>query len=176
MPAGNYTLIVSPETNTATTNVIVDYTYQGNQVVSGGSTEYFFEGFEQNTLATAGSAHTGNMYYNGSYYVSFNPPNSRQYVVQWWTLSGSQWVFNQMAYTAGMTLPGPVDDVRVFPIDALITTYTYSPMLGKTSETDPSGRTKTYVYDGLGRLQRIIDQDGNILKQFDYEYQVGLQQ
>lgn len=176
MPAGNYTLSVAAQTNTATSQVPVDYSYQGNQVVPSGSTEFFFEGFEQNTLATSGSAHSGNMYFNGPYTVQFTPPNSRQYMIQWWNLSGSIWVFNQMPYTANMTLAGPVDDVRVFPVDALMTTYTYSPMVGKTSETDPSGKTKTFEYDGLGRLLRIRDQDGNILKQYDYEYQVGLSQ
>lgn len=180
IPAGTYTLIVTPgNPSSAPTNgnsVYVTYSVQGYSITPSGSTEYFFEGFEQNTAATAGSAHTGNMYYNASYSVPFTPPNSRQYVVQWWNLSGGQWVFNQMPYTTNMTLAGPLDDVRVFPIDALMTTYTYSPMLGKTSETDPSGRTTKYVYDGLGRLQQIIDQDGNILKQFDYEYQVGTQQ
>lgn len=175
MPAGNYTLSVSAQTNTATSTVPVDYTYQGNQVVPSGSAEFFFEGFEQNTLATAGNAHTGSMYYNGSYYVPYSPPNSRKYIIQWWNLSGSgQWVFNQQPYTTNMTLTGPVDDVRVFPSDALMTTYTYSPLLGTTSETDPSGKSKIYDFDGLGRLLDIRDQYGNLVKQYSYQYQGGL--
>jgi YD repeat-containing protein len=176
MAPGAYTLIVSPLSTSTPGLVYITYAFNGFQVTPSGSTEYFFEGFEQNTSATAGSSHTGNMYYNGSYTVPYTPPNSRQYLIQWWKLSGSQWVFNQATYTANMTLTGPVDDVRVFPADALMTTYTYSPLVGKTSETDPSGRTKTYEYDGLERLLRIRDQDGNILRQFDYEYQAGLTQ
>jgi YD repeat-containing protein len=176
MPPGTYVLTVTPETNTTTIAFPVGYTYPTYTLNPSGSTECFFEGFEQNTAATAGTAHSGNYYYNGNYTVAYTPPTSRQYLIQWWNLSGGQWVFNQMPYTANMMLSGPVDDVRVFPSDALMTTYTYSPMLGRTSETDPAGRTKKYVYDGLGRLQQIIDQDGNILKQNDYEYQVGLSQ
>jgi YD repeat-containing protein len=55
--------------------------------------------------------------------------------------------------------------------NAFITTYTYSPLTGRTSETDANGKTIFYEYDGLGRLQRIRDQDNNVIKTFDYKYQ-----
>ncbi|PSL26461.1 RHS repeat domain-containing protein [Chitinophaga ginsengisoli] len=56
----------------------------------------------------------------------------------------------------------------------LITTYTYNPGLGITSETDQNSRTTYYEYDGLGRLKVIRDHDGNVLKQIDYQYQAPL--
>ena len=59
---------------------------------------------------------------------------------------------------------------------ALVYTYTYKPMIGMSSETDPTGRTSYYEYDNMGRLKVIRDQDGNILKQFDYQYQVPVTQ
>ncbi|TWF45416.1 YD repeat-containing protein [Chitinophaga polysaccharea] len=59
---------------------------------------------------------------------------------------------------------------------ALISTYTYTPLVGLTSETDPTGRTTYYQYDGLGRLKVIKDQDGKILKQFDYQYNKSVTQ
>ncbi|HEU4554191.1 MAG TPA: RHS repeat domain-containing protein [Chitinophaga sp.] len=55
--------------------------------------------------------------------------------------------------------------------NALITTYTYSPLYGVSTVTDPGGRTNTYEYDGFGRLKLIRDQNGKILKQYDYQYQ-----
>jgi YD repeat-containing protein len=172
MPAGTYTLTVTALTNTAASIVPVNFTYTGEQFVSSPTNEYFFEGFEEKTGATSGFSHTGNMYWNTSYTVPYTPPNSRSYILQYWSFSGVTWNFKQVyPYTTGTILAGPVDDIRIFPSDALMTTYTYNPLVGKTSETDPSGRSTIYQYDGLNRLQTIRDQDNNILKQYDYEYQ-----
>ncbi len=53
---------------------------------------------------------------------------------------------------------------------AVITTYTYNPLIGMTSETDPNGKTTYYEYDDFGRLKCIKDHKGNVLKQMDYHY------
>ena len=53
---------------------------------------------------------------------------------------------------------------------AHVTTYTYKPLIGIESITDPSGRRKSYDYDSSGRLVAIKDEDGIILEKFDYQY------
>jgi YD repeat-containing protein len=136
-----------------------------------GSKAYFAENFEENLSAITGTAHTGNKYYNGNCTCSFAPPDSRNYIIQWWNLISGKWIFNQQNYAANMTLTGPVDDIRIFPVDAQIITYTYKPLIGITSQTDPSGKTIYYEYDGLGRLKDIKNQDGNIIKVYNYRYQ-----
>lgn len=62
------------------------------------------------------------------------------------------------------------DDIRLHPSEALMTSYTYKPLLGITSATDAKGTTTTYEYDSFGRLMNIRDQDQNILKHLDYHY------
>lgn len=54
--------------------------------------------------------------------------------------------------------------------DVQITSYTYSPLLGITSETDPKGLTTYFEYDDALRLKHIKDQEGKLLKTYDYHY------
>ncbi|MBS1659519.1 MAG: hypothetical protein JST68_00570 [Bacteroidetes bacterium] len=51
-----------------------------------------------------------------------------------------------------------------------ITSYTYRPLFGMTSMTDPQGRNTYYDYDGAGRLVAIRDQDNNVIKRLCYNY------
>lgn len=66
-----------------------------------------------------------------------------------------------------------IDELRLHPTGAQMTTYTHSPFVGVTSTTDPSGRTTTYEYDGMGRLLRTRDEQGRILSQQQYHYAGG---
>lgn len=54
---------------------------------------------------------------------------------------------------------------------ALITTYTYKPLVGMTSMTDPRGVTTTYEYDSFGRLSKVKDANGKLINTYDYHYQ-----
>lgn len=51
-----------------------------------------------------------------------------------------------------------------------ITTYTYQPLVGITSETQPNGNTLHYKYDGFGRLTESCDVNGNTLQKYHYNY------
>lgn len=171
MPAGDYALVITPYTNTAASPVPVNVSYVGRSVSTTTVNESFYEGFEENPSSTSGTAHSGLMYWSGNYTTSYAPPNGKQYTIQYWTFSGSKWLFNEGTYTQGMVLTGPVDDIRIFPSDALMTSYTFSPQVGATSETNEAGKATIYQYDGLSRLQSVRDQDNNILRYYDYKYQ-----
>jgi len=53
---------------------------------------------------------------------------------------------------------------------AMVTTYTYKPLVGVTSITDPRGNTIYYDYDGFNRLISVKDKDGNIVSENHYHY------
>ena len=54
--------------------------------------------------------------------------------------------------------------------NALVTTYTYAPLHGLQTITDPGYKTTTYDYDPFGRLQTITDHNGKIMERYDYHY------
>jgi YD repeat-containing protein len=89
---------------------------------------------------------------------------------QHWTL----WVHKITGQTS-ITISGSglIDELRLYPATAQMTTYTYSPLIGMASQCDAGNRITYYEYDGLGRLKRVRDQDYNILKSLEYQYQVS---
>jgi hypothetical protein len=65
---------------------------------------------------------------------------------------------------------GNIDEVRLYPLGAQMVSYTYTPLIGVSSSADARGGLSFYDYDGLQRLLNVRDQDGNILKSYDYNY------
>ncbi|GEP49847.1 hypothetical protein FNO01nite_05190 [Flavobacterium noncentrifugens] len=63
-----------------------------------------------------------------------------------------------------------LNELRLAFPRAMITTYTFDPMVGITSETGPNGLKKFYEYDALGRLVKTSDDNRNILIQNDYHF------
>lgn len=63
-----------------------------------------------------------------------------------------------------------LNKIRISLVNAMVTTYTYIPLVGVDTITDPKGYTTTYTYDSLGRLQFVKDKGGNILSENQYNY------
>jgi YD repeat-containing protein len=66
---------------------------------------------------------------------------------------------------------GSIDELRLYPATAQMTTYTYSPLIGMTTVCDIDNKITYYSYDGFGRLKWIKDQDGNIIKTMQYHFE-----
>jgi YD repeat-containing protein len=153
------------------------------------ATQIFHTSFEEDTQATTLYQRTGNKSkaMNGGAYalpVSSVPALAGNYILSYWTKNGtSAWVYrekNIQNYQPGNTMAtdpvtGYLDEVRVYPQGAAMTTYTYEPLVGITSITDTNNVTVYFEYDGFNRLQCKRDQDRNILECYDYQYQEEVQ-
>ncbi len=54
--------------------------------------------------------------------------------------------------------------------NAMITTYTYKPLIGISSVTDEKKQTINYLYDNHNRLEYVKDHTGKILSENEYYY------
>jgi hypothetical protein len=66
-----------------------------------------------------------------------------------------------------------IDELRLFPSDAQMVTYTFNPLIGITSQCSPDNQLLYYEYDGYNRLLNIRDRENNIIKNFGYNYGLG---
>ena len=138
--------------------------------------------YQLNSDITSNSLTPGTIYIV-SYWTQNTTPFTIPGTINGYPLKGKTITINNSSWTlythkvAGQSYiningTGPIDELRLYPSTAQMTTYTYSPLVGMTSQTDVGNRVTYYEYDGLARLKRIRDQDYNILKTYEYQYQV----
>lgn len=65
---------------------------------------------------------------------------------------------------------GLLDELRLYPKGALMTTATYEPLIGKTSDQGINNSISFFDYDVANRLINVRDADRNIVKNFSYNY------
>ncbi len=114
------------------------------------------------------------------------------YIVSYWSRNGQYTITNSISVTQGETIKGwtyyehkvllsgtlvtisgsgLIDELRLYPAKALVTTFTYEPSIGVTTQCDANNRITYYEYDDFNRLKMIKDKDGSILKMHNYKYQ-----
>lgn len=148
--------------------------------------------FTGNPVADA-SAPTGKKcYYLGSPITKPGLSTSLTYIVSYWKKGGTVsvngttavsgatvrgWTYyeHKVVNPAGglITVSGTtafIDELRLYPVDAKMMTYTYKPLVGITSQCDPNNRITYYEYDNFNRLYLARDQNYNILKRYVYNY------
>jgi hypothetical protein len=64
-----------------------------------------------------------------------------------------------------------IDDLRLYPQNAQMISYTYKDGVGPTSQCNENNQCTFWDYDDFNRLKLTKDQDGNILKKNEYQYQ-----
>ncbi len=123
---------------------------------------------------------------------------TRKYIVSYWSQNGpatvnanaglstaiqgsthGSWTYYEHKLPTGsgsVTITGNgiiIDELRLFPVDAQMTTNTFAPLLGITSQCGVNDQIVYYEYDGYNRLVNVRDCDNNIIKNFRYNFGLG---
>jgi YD repeat-containing protein len=127
---------------------------------------------------------------NGSITKSSLP--SGAYIVSYWSKNGQQTISGTVSVTQGRSLngwilyehkvnqlitgvltisgTGSIDDLKLFPEKALMTSYTHKPLVGVKTQCDPANHVIYYEYDQSGRLLIVRDQDKSVIRKYCYNY------
>jgi len=89
------------------------------------------------------------------------------------TINGWTYCEHRLTDPGNITVSGTtyIDELRFYPENAAMTSYTHNPLFGITTLADQNNNILYYEYDGFGRLKTVKDQNGKILNQYTYTIQ-----
>lgn len=65
---------------------------------------------------------------------------------------------------------GFIDELKLFPVNAQMNTYSYLPLTGMTTVSESNGNTTTYEYDYSQRLKRTYNHNRDVQSEIGYHY------
>lgn len=83
------------------------------------------------------------------------------------------WRLVETTSSTSITISGSgtiIDEIRVHPTTSQMTTYTIKPQIGIWSQMDAKNQGTYYQYDPFGRLETVKNEDGHLLKHYEYTY------
>jgi YD repeat-containing protein len=167
---------------TAKGGVITSYKWGYNnrypvaQIVNAPEAQVYYNSFEEPSGGgTSGAAFTGTKYFSsGSLSIGLSLPAGPVYKMSYWYYNSTvaKWIFSgELAYNESIASGGTrLDEVRVYPQGAMVTTYSYTEGYGASTIIDTNNKKITYNYDKLGRVISILDHYGKLLQSFQYHY------
>lgn len=112
--------------------------------------------------------------YAGPYEVELTTNPNKRYTIDYQVLKNGKWCYTTTDFKNGRYTinegTNPIDEIRVYPKDATVTSCTYIPCVGIRSKTNERGITESYEYDFSGRLVSIKENEQSNIKSFDYKY------
>jgi len=141
------------------------------------SGQIYYDGFEYSGGTLDNNAKTGKKSRPSNY--TFTPsgiavvPNS---TLSYWYYSGNTWIYKALPYSGGSITINDgikIDELRIFPKDAIMTTYSHWQGVGAITITDPNNFLKTFDYDGFNRLIATKDNEGNVIQRYKYVYSIN---
>lgn len=147
------------------------------EVTNANVNQIYYQGFESLVSSQINSidSKTGKKSWNGTFTIPIaSRPVSGTYIVEYWEKLTTTW--NKKISTIINTIPtsiissGSIDDIRIYPVNATIKSFSYEPLSGIKSSLDENGEVRYFEYDAFGRLKVIRNSNRDILKVFDVRY------
>ncbi len=142
-------------------------------------TSVFFNDFEQTGTAGAGVNNSKGL--TSGYSKTLVAETGKSYILGYLRKNGTQWQpeytrktpnsQGNLFFSVTGSQASPVDQLVVFPEDALAETYSWSRDGHLISRTSGGGQTEWFSYDNYGRLIEVRDTDGNPVT--SYTYSIG---
>ncbi|MHB8209080.1 RHS repeat domain-containing protein [Mucilaginibacter sp.] len=176
------------EAKNAVINDIAYSSFEPNQpgnwtlTISAINTSQGFSGAQSYALSPGNTLSKSGLSASKTYVVSYWTQNSSpltiagtiaDYPIKGVTLNSWTYYEHQVTGQTTVILSGTsnVDEVRLYPNNAQMNTWTYNPLIGITSTINEKNQINYYEYDGFQRLINTKDQYGNIIKHMTYHYQ-----
>lgn len=104
--------------------------------------------------------------------VPYNVSGTQGSAIQLSSRNGWQNYQHKITGVTSVSIAGSslVDEVRLYPAGANMTTYTYEPLVGISSQTDENNSTAYSSYDEYNRLQFVRDGKKNIVQANGYNF------
>ena len=182
VPAGQHTLSVKSTSVRSGDHATGEHggltcTYQGAvaHIEEEGFDEFLYEDFE---------GRQGNGIYPfgyhsdacrvGTYEVVLKGDSDRKYILDYRVYKEGKWEYVRTSLSDRCHIidegVNPIDAVRVYPADADIQTFSWIPHVGMRSRSNSAGITESYAFDRFGRLEGVKDNNGDVIRQYRYNY------
>ncbi|UII34114.1 hypothetical protein LVD17_09835 [Fulvivirga ulvae] len=170
-----------------------DYDTQGNQVQTAGkhkvattvwdyknelpvasianahASDVYINSFEEN--GTEAQAKTGQKSHEGGQYtIPFTPDPGKAYTLTYWYYSGGQWYYREKPFEATINEGEALDEVRVYPVGARVTTTAYDWKGNVISATDANDQSVYYDYNKMNQVTNIRNNDRDIVQTTKHNY------
>lgn len=131
----------------------------------------YYDGFE--VYGTDGNAKTGEKYTSRAQVQFFIPTgySMSDFIVSYWYLESNEWIYKEVPLASEQFTISDgdgIDELRIFPKNASMVTYSYDDYDRVISSSDINNVTTWYEYDNFGRLSTIKDNNGYIRESYEY--------
>lgn len=86
-----------------------------------------------------------------------------------WTYYEHEVAVTTSSFSVAVTGTGLLDELRLYPTDALMTTYCFDEASRLITTTDANSRATHYQYDGQNRLEEVRDFNNHLRQQVEYK-------